>query len=364
MSSEPITRPLEWRKPEVRFRLESWGELRSLPAPAWLVKGVIPEAGLCLIFGVSGSGKSFFTLDLAAHVALSLDWRGQRVKGGPVAYIAAEAAGTFRNRQEAWRIEKLSDAAEDPPLMVLRAAPDLHGGDDIGPLLEAIQRTGLDFKLIVVDTVARVMGGGDENSAKDVGLLVANLDRLRTETGAAVIGVHHAGKDSSKGARGSSALRAAVDLEIEVVGLSGTRSASITKSREGEIGAEFPFDLLPVEIAHDDDGEPITSCVAMPAEAATTSRKGGRKLPPRMKKALDILLDGIATQGEQPPVSGIAADVRAIRKTLWRDLCRARGLSAADDDRDKDRVFREAFQFLNNNNHIAVHGDHIWPVRG
>ncbi|MCE8418535.1 helicase RepA family protein [Rhodovulum sulfidophilum] len=46
---------------------------------------------------------------------------------------------------------------------------------------------GAGFDMIVIDTMARVMGGRDENVATDIADLVRNLDLIRRVTGAHVM---------------------------------------------------------------------------------------------------------------------------------------------------------------------------------
>ncbi|MEI2422068.1 AAA family ATPase, partial [Arthrospira platensis SPKY2] len=100
----------------------------------------------------------------------------------------------------------------------------------------------------MIDTLARSMAGGSENDSEDMGNLVRAADRLREEFGATVLFIHHSGKDATRGARGHSSLRAAVDTEIEVAGLEGTRTARVTKQRDFGTGEAFSFDLEAVTL--------------------------------------------------------------------------------------------------------------------
>lgn len=75
-----------------------------------------------------------------------------------------------------------------------------------------------DYDFIIVDTFARASVGLEENSAKDMGLAVAILDKLKEATGACVLLVHHAGKDVSRGLRGSSAIGGALDSAVTIDG--------------------------------------------------------------------------------------------------------------------------------------------------
>jgi len=181
----------------------------------------------------------------------------------PVLYAAAEGGAMFDNRL----------AARKARFMVLRGALTLAGRNgEAEPLAAAVGRlaeTHGDFGLVVIDTLARVMGGADENAAPDIGALVRSAETIRDRTGAHVMFIHHSGKDVARGARGHSALRAAVDTEIELSrGEDGTRLARTTKQRDMPGGAEHEFTLEEVSLGRDSDGDPVTSCIVR--------RKGGR----------------------------------------------------------------------------------------
>jgi len=109
--------------------------------------------------------------------------------------------------------------------------------------------------LFVFDTLARCIAGADENSARDMGLVVANLDRIRRATSACVLAVHHTGKDMTAGARGSSALRAALDTELELTAIDERVTVKVTKQKDGA-------EPKPMRLARIESGD---SCVLVPA---------------------------------------------------------------------------------------------------
>ncbi|KAK1548211.1 hypothetical protein Q3G72_032010 [Acer saccharum] len=242
-----------------KFAPESVAQFLNRPAPNWIIKGVVPRAGLAVIYGASSSGKTFFTLDLVGAIARGTQWRGTAVKRGRVLYVVAEGAGGFRNRLQAY-CEFHGVDPDDFDVCFLRQAPNLLAKDDIREFLEQVLAAGR-FDVIVIDTYARAMAGGNENDAKDVGQAVAHCDAIHRKTGALVVLVHHSGKDATKGARGSGALRAAADLEIEVVQTREYRAATVTKQKDGADGAEYRFKLAEVVLGDDEDGEDMTSCV-------------------------------------------------------------------------------------------------------
>lgn len=277
-----------------RFRVQPVAEFLQRTRATWLVKGVLPQAGLAVVFGESGSGKTFFVLDVVGAIARGAEWRGRRVRQGAVVYVCAEGEAGFRNRLQAYC---QFHGLDDLPLGVIPDAPNLLEKGDVKDLLAALKAHG-PADVIVLDTFAQVMPGGNENSGEDVGRALAHCRALHRATGALVILVHHAGKDASKGARGWSGLRAAADAEIEIERNEDARAARITKLKDAEDGAEFGFRLSGLEIGTDDDGEAITSCVVAHGEVERKKAmpKGDKqKLVLRIAEDMLDLADSITT---------------------------------------------------------------------
>lgn len=232
------------------------GEAQPVLDHDYVVKGWLNRDSVSVVYGEANVGKSFWALDLAHHVQQGRAWAGYRVTAGPVLYIAAEGGTLFTNRL----------AAAQAQFMVLQAPVTIGGRNCDAPALAQAVRHLSDihgpFALIIFDTLARVMAG-DENAAPDVGALMRGIDHLRRATGAHIMLIHHSGKDASKGARGHSALRAAVDTEIELTKSKETyeRMARATKQRDMASGADCLFRLEQVVLGRDQDGDPVTSCI-------------------------------------------------------------------------------------------------------
>lgn len=253
-----------------RFYVTPAHEFSSGPAPEWMVKGVLPRADLVVLYGESGSGKSFVTLDLAAAVSRGEPWRGLRVRKGRVVYVCAEGAGGFRQRLRAWARGHEADL-KTLDLGVVADVPNLLSDDDVA-LAKTIDASG-GADLIVVDTFAQATAGADENSAEDVGRALQRCRRLRRATGATVLLVHHAGKDPTKGARGWSGLRAAADAELEVTRAGNDRVMTVTKQKDGEDGRAFGFRLVPLAVGVDADGDEVSSCTVEHVEAVAPAQR-------------------------------------------------------------------------------------------
>ncbi|MCY0148328.1 helicase RepA family protein [Hoeflea sp. G2-23] len=235
------------------FNTAANSALESGTAP--LVKGLLDQGAMTVLYGPSNVGKTFVAMDLAFHIAAGLDYAGMRTTQGAVIYVAAEGGRGAKRRVLAMR-ERYKP--EGPVELLLLASPvDLRRPDaDLKPLISAIQGLGVPVMLIVIDTLSRAMAGGDENSSVDMGFIVNHFDVLRTVTAAHLMVVHHSGKNAAAGARGHSLLRAATDTEIEV----SEGLVSVTKQRDLERSWGSGFALDTMTLGVDGDGDPITSC--------------------------------------------------------------------------------------------------------
>lgn len=341
-----------------------WCEIDGAQPADSLIKGVIYRNTLAAVIGAAGSGKTFFVNDLAFHISIGWDWRGHRVKHAGVLYIALEGAAGIANRVAALKAhhDAHGDGVGEPPAFNLSVVSlDLLNDP---AAVQRVIKTALALEnigLIVIDTAARAMCGGDENSSADMGKFIRNLDRIREATGACVLIVHHTGKDAAKGARGHSSLRAAIDTEIEVTKADGgPRIAKITKQKDGIDGLEFAFDLHVVELGEDEDGDPITSCVCKPTVAIATRKQ---KITGPAGVLLSAIHEAIADAGVYPPASHhIPPEIRAVSLETARDYAARRGLSAGDTPDANRKAFKRAIGRLQTANAIGIWGDWIWPA--
>lgn len=262
------------------FTTIEFNEYADRRAPDWIIVDVLPRADVVIVYGASGSGKSFLVLDMMVSIALGESWCGRRTKKLSVVYIVAEGAGWFRNRLRALR-EHHGVTPSD--LFFIPAAPDLLDKAQVVLLIKALKERA-PVGLVVVDTLAQTTPGANENSAEDFGRALKNCRRIANETGATVLLVHHAGKDLDRGARGWSGLKAAADAQLEVrrEGDTEARELRLEKLKDAADGGLIPFRLQSVDIGRDADGRSITSCVVTYPDAASTppitrKKKGGRQ---------------------------------------------------------------------------------------
>jgi len=296
-----------------RFQLAQAADFASGASPRWLIKHVVPDAELVVMFGESGSGKSFMALDMAFHIAQGLPWRNKKTRKGKIVYIAAEGAGGFRNRLRAYALHHQLNLA-DIDVYILDAAPNFMLKEDALDVCKAVLSLGLtDIAMVIVDTFAQVMPGANENSGEDVGKALRHAKGIHKALKCAVMLVHHAGKDTTKGARGWSGLRAAADAEIEVLRSGNARALRLSKSKDGEDGTIFGFTLETVNLDMDEDGDIISSCVVIEAvNALPGPAKVRKELGPVEKIVNDVIQEFAKSQ-----TAGIESDA-VIKEALSR----------------------------------------------
>jgi hypothetical protein len=289
-----------------RFHFEPVHTFSSATALPWIIKGVLPKAGLAVVYGASGSGKSFAVLDMALAIARGALWRGRKVRQGRVAYIAAEGADGFRKRLAAYAQHQQVDLAT-VPMTVLNAAPNLLEQQDAVDVARGVKASG-GADLIIVDTFAQVTPGANENAGEDVGRALGYCKRIHEATGAMVLLIHHSGKDATKGARGWSGLRAAADAEIEVLRDGDLRSLRLSKNKDGEDGQQWGFALEVVQLGVDEDMDPITSCVVVEAELPAVGGIASRKLGAVEKVVNEVIQEMAIAQTSGIEVKAVLAD--------------------------------------------------------
>jgi hypothetical protein len=305
----------------------------AIKAPETVVQDLIERGALVEIFGESNSGKSTFALDIALAVGRpGAKWRDRVTTHGVVLWIALESAAGLRRRVVAFRKHHAIDgrmlfADITVPVRLL----DIKDVDAIIYTAKlAATIADQPIQLIVVDTVHRALAGGDENDGRDMGTLVRGCDLIRQQTGAAVLLIHHCGKDSTRGARGHSSLRAAVDTEIEVSGQANPRTAKVTKQRDLPGGEALAFDLEPVEVATDPvTGQPVTACVVVHGGDAPKIRKApsGKN----QQAMLGAIRQWVAEHGA------------IIATPNWHALCKAQGLAKSRWSETREALVRDGW---------------------
>ena len=233
-----------------------------MPKISWLIEGLLPSSGIGAIYGASGSSKSFLALDLALHIASKANWFGYEIKKNiPVYFIALEGQAGIKQRVYAWlknyevdEVENVDFLCDKPFLLNIK--------DDVNELIDLIKEKQKEQGIIIIDTFNQANIGVDENSAKEISPSLNNLKRISKETNSLVLFVHHSGKDESKGLRGSSSIRAVLDISIFVKANSKEITWEIDKSKDSRGQTKHSYKLKEIELKEDD--ELISSCIIEP----------------------------------------------------------------------------------------------------
>jgi hypothetical protein len=201
-------------KPRPRIQLLDIDEIERLEPPQWLIDGILTKSGLSVVWGRSGAMKSFVALDIALCIATGASWHGKQTSQGLVVYVAAEGAHGLGRRAVGWRKTRGRDLPK--PQFKMIPHPVAITSDDLNAMVDAILALPTRPVLIVMDTLARTFGSGDENKQADMNAYVNASDRLRDATGANVMIIHHSGVHEDKRERGSNVLRGAADTVIKI----------------------------------------------------------------------------------------------------------------------------------------------------
>ncbi|EEW24008.1 AAA family ATPase [Rhodobacter ferrooxidans] len=308
--------------------------------PDYLIKGWIAPNSISVMYGQPNVGKTFLALDMAQAVASGRPWAGSKVRRALVIYITLEGGAQFDLRVK---------ALDAPEFWVLKMPLSfLDKAKDSTFLCEALfdlSATHGPVGLVVIDTLARAMTGGDENSSQDMGKLIAAVDLLKERTRAHVMLIHHMGKNAAQGARGHSSLRAAIDTEIELTKEAGQDviEAKATKQRDMPVGKTFPYVLRQVAMGQDRDGDDVTTCVverAAGGEKPTRAKVTGKAMIALQALQTALERHGLTRQGPDYP------SCRSVTADHWKEACATHGLFEGVQPESERKTFSQAKEAL------------------
>lgn len=268
-------------RPVMASALLTRSALRALPDAEPLIGNVLDQGTTALLYGRWGTGKSFIALDWSACVATGKPWQARTTEQRRVLYVAAEGAYGLKARIDAWETGWDTGITDEQMFMLPRAV-NLTNGAHIRNLAALVDWGG--YGLVVFDTLARCMVGADENSAKDCGVVVDALNRIREATPdgrGVVLGVHHTGKDG-KTFRGSSVFEAGADTVYSVAVDGRVITLDREKRKDGEPVDRHTLKLDPI---------PGTGSVTISAgNALDDSVQGGGQIGGRAARLLSTFV--------------------------------------------------------------------------
>lgn len=278
--------------------LVSLEDLTRPKNPSYRIKGLVNLENLITIAGPPGGGKTFLALSLIGAITSdSSEWFGRRVKPGYAIYACLEGLTGLMNRADALKASGVS--IKSSRLAVWPHPLDLADPSDlIGSILDQIR----DTSVVVIDTLHAATSGLNENDGRDMGMVIDGAKRIISETGSAVILVHHTAKDETKGMRGHSSLLGACDVVLTVKQEGASHSFTVTKNKDGKSGYRHYFDLRVVDLGIDEDGDPITSCVVEQSKAPSPMPKKPKGRP---NQAKEHILDTMKRLASKSPDGGV-----------------------------------------------------------
>lgn len=337
---------------QTKFKREPFATITPHGAQ-WLVKGLLPAQGYGFLAGPSQGGKSFLALDWSLRIAAGKEVLERRLglTGCGVVYVASEGANGVRKRVKAWR-----DANRVDPAMafeMIGEAPDLANTDDIDDLMAELRAASAELSsrgqrlgLVVIDTLAASMPGGNENDGADMSRLLGNVQRLGKDLGAFILIVSHTGKDETRGLRGWSGQFAGAEVVVMITREEGAdlRVGEVKKQKDGEAGQRFAFTLTQAVIGQDDDGDDVTSALVSYTEAPDPKVKARRNKA--LSNAAQVVLGAVKYVTDNgatrppPPAPGVQGWMLAVVREDVKARAMTSGLAGED---DKPAAIRQRF---------------------
>lgn len=291
--------------PTPRFTALTAADLEDLPDGGWLVRDVLPSKGIACIYGASQAGKSALVFHLARSLSIGESWFGFDVdEKSRVMYVALEGTAGLKARS-------LALSVTDPPgtkheVRFIIEPFRISDPSNVDALAVEVKRVG-GADLVIIDTLNCAAPEADENSSRDMGLIIAGAKRLQEAIGGLVLLIHHVGKDSSRGLRGHSSLLAALDATLLVTRHDGGwRSWALVKSRDSQDGTNGWFKLDAVVVGEDHKGRQRTAAMVVPSQPpelpASTALRGNEEVAYAALSEALVELAGLpgADGGDQP----------------------------------------------------------------
>lgn len=344
-----------------KFEFDSLASLLQKPKKIdWLIKGYLEAGTLAALFGEPEAMKSFVSLSMGLSIATGLKWHGSPIgQPGSVFYIAGEGHNGISRRLKAWT-QHHNITPENVPFFVSNKAMQVLDNSSVLEVVTCIEKLKAehgDPVLIIIDTLNRNFGNGDENSNKDMTTFVSNIDNhIRTRFNCAVLIVHHTPLSDTKRMRGGTALHGATDWEYSLTKSNdGKRIFESAKTKDHGESSILSFIPQVIELDgwDDEDGMPMTSCVLTKCTNGIRTSKENKSLKGANKIALNCFLSLMEEKNTD----------KVFIEEL-RTACYDSGISDSALKESKQRNFRRAFNYLQDNNYIECAGGDYWRLAG
>lgn len=312
------------------FHILTEAEYLDRPTRAWQIKGFVQDRSLVGIVGDFGSFKTFVAISMAKSIAHGLPWMDYDVKQGVALYVAGEGGTAIQKRLKAFN--RHHGVGASPDFFMLPDAVAMIQGGQVDALIDAIRALPQVPTFIVLDTLARHFGPGNENTQEDMGRFVDAVGRLQSEFGATVVLVHHNNKQGEY--RGSTALPGALDTMIQITAEKGGVTLGCEKQKDSE---PFPTLRLKKVVVAIDGGADLGDGDVLDFDQATS---------------LVFVPTGNAPGDDETPSVRLTKVERsalvALRDSIYGDLTQTKwaalaGVSAGAMTKLADRLVRDGY---------------------
>jgi len=371
-ATQTEAKPAKEAKPVKTVNIEAWDDIQDEPVE-WLIHGVLPVKAFAALYGPPGSFKSFIALDMAEAIATGRPWMGNPIeRQGAVLYLCGEGFGGMGARIKACQIHHKTP--KGAPIYVIRHQLNLRSSaEDFNALMVAIvalvEKTGMEFQLMVVDTLARAFGGGNENDSDAMGAFITTMGKIQEFLNCALMVLHHSGKDTTKGLRGHSSLLGAVDTQLEILRFEEQAKGviSLTKQKDGEDGIRFGFEMVEIEISGSSLGfDPVVSLAVQASDEAVNqaSKRGKSNSGSGRNQSIEMesLRSVVKQKGIQKIIEGKL--LTAVNLADWRSEFRSKkGITDDSTTLEKkafDKAWKRAQDRLQEIGEIGIRDKSVW----
>jgi hypothetical protein len=333
-----------------RFRFMPIDELYARTGPTeWVVRSYLSKESLAMLFGQSGTLKSFVAIDMGLCVATGTNWHSNPVGQGTVFYICGEGLNGVARRLKAWELHHGINLVGAPFFVSNRPAEFLNSssGRDVVMSSRELRAQHGDPVLVIIDTLNRNFGPGDESNNQHMTAFIDVVDTyLRRSFLCTVLIVHHTGHTAQDRARGASSLHAALDWEYQAVKDGDILRLTNIKSKDFKTLQPLCFKKAILTLGmEEEDGKPMTSLVL--TSTADTVKKD-RPLTGPNKVAYDALVECIKNNGGKP-----------VSTETWRAAAYAANISDSEKIDSKRQAFTRAKKDLKRDDMIETK-DGLW----
>jgi hypothetical protein len=357
-------------KPLKTIKIEHWDSIEDEPVE-WLIEGVLVAGSFSALYGPPGSFKSFVALDIAEAIATGRPWLGREVKKpGAVLMLCGEGFGGVGARIKAIKIHHQTE--DGAPIYVVRHQLNLRSSaEDFNALMLAVvqlvEETGVEFRLAIVDTLARAFGGGNENDSGEMMGFVVSMGKIQEFLNCALMVLHHSGKNAALGMRGSSSLLGAVDSELELLRFEDQLKGvlTITKMKDGEQGTRFGFEMVEVQIGSTGLAlsDPVISLAVQASDSAVNEQpkragKSNAGSGKNQRLAMQCLERMVKEHGVPKYIEGLQR--HAIKLELWKQELWSK-MGCTDEEKSAFKMaWKRAKDDLQKSGEGDIRDDYVW----